>query len=80
MPLKNLGKMALTNYLMQTIFWTSVVNGYGLGYFGKIPYYAYFPLAFGFIMMQILLSNLWLSKFKQGPAEKLWRMAYRGKS
>ncbi|MDW7662214.1 MAG: DUF418 domain-containing protein [Bacillota bacterium] len=80
MPLKNLGKMALTNYLMQTIFWTSVVNGYGLGYFGKIPYYAYFPLAFSFIMMQILLSNLWLSKFNQGPAEKLWRMAYRGKS
>ncbi|MCD4714240.1 MAG: DUF418 domain-containing protein [Clostridiales bacterium] len=80
MPLRNLGKMALTNYLMQTIFWTSVVNGYGLGYFGKIPYYAYFPLAFGFIMIQILLSSLWLTKFNQGPAEKLWRMAYRDRS
>lgn len=80
MPLKNLGKMALTNYLMQTIFWTSVVNGYGLGYFGKIPYYTYFPIALGFIVMQILLSNFWLSKFNQGPAEKLWRLAYRGKS
>ena len=80
MPLRSLGKMALTNYLMQTIFWTSVVNGYGLGYFGKIPYYAYFPLALGFIMIQIMLSILWLSKFNQGPAEKLWRIAYRGKS
>lgn len=80
MPFRNLGKMALTNYLIQTIFWTSVVNGYGLGYFGKIPYYAYLPLALGFIMMQILLSNQWISKFNQGPVEKLWRMAYRGRS
>lgn len=80
LPLKNFGKMALTNYLMQTIFWTIVINGYGLGYFGKIPYYAYFPLALGFIVLQILFSNIWLSKFNQGPAEKLWRIAYRGKS
>lgn len=80
MPLSNLGKMALTNYLIQTIFWTSVVNGYGLGYFGQIPYYAYFPLALGFIATQIVISNLWLSKFSQGPVEKLWRMVYRGKS
>lgn len=79
MPLKNLGRMALTNYLMQTIFWTYVVNGYGFGYFGKIPYYAYFPLALVFIVMQIMLSNLWLSRFNHGPVEKLWRLAYRGK-
>lgn len=77
MLLKNLGRMALTNYLMQTIFWTTVINGYGLGYFGEIPYYAYFPLALGFIALQVLMSNLWLSKFKQGPAEKIWRMVYR---
>jgi uncharacterized protein len=79
-PLENLGKMALTNYLIQTIFWTTVINGHGLGYFGKIPYYAYFPIALGFIALEILMSNLWLSKFKQGPMEKLWRMAYRGVS
>ncbi|MBE0450553.1 MAG: DUF418 domain-containing protein [Clostridia bacterium] len=80
MPLENLGKMALTNYLLQTIFWTTMINGHGLGYFGKIPYDAYFPIALGFIALQILLSNLWLSKFKQGPVEKLWRMFYRGTS
>ncbi len=79
-PLKNLGKMALTNYLMQTIFWTTFFNGYGVGYFGKIPYYLYFPMTIGFIALQILLSSLWLSRFEQGPMEKLWRMAYKDKS
>lgn len=80
LPLKNLGKMALTNYLMQTIVWTTFFYGYGGGYFGKTPYYLYFPMTIGFIVLQILLSNLWLSRFEQGPMEKLWRMAYKGNS
>lgn len=67
------GRMALTNYLVQTIFWTTVINGYGLGYFGKIPYWAFFPLAAAFFIIQIILSMLWLKRFKFGPMEKLWR-------
>jgi uncharacterized protein len=80
MPLRNLGRMALTNYLIQTIFWTTAYYGYGLGYFGKTPYYAYLPMALGFLAIQVVLSNFWLSRFKQGPVEKLWRLTYGDKS
>lgn len=79
-PLQYSGRMALTNYLTQTIFWTTLINGYGLGYFGKIPYWAFFPLALVFYAIQIAFSALWLRRFNFGPMEKLWRTMTYGAS
>lgn len=67
------GKMALTNYLVQTLFWTTVLYGYGADFGGKIPYAMYLPLAIGFYSTQILCTNIWMRHFKQGPMEALWR-------
>ena len=72
-PLRYTGQMALTNYLIQTIFFTTLVCGYGFNLFGKIEYWMYLPMAILFYSLQILLSKLWLSQFSQGPMEKLWR-------
>lgn len=72
-PLKYMGKMALTNYLVQTVFWSVVFNGYGFGLYGKLPYWSFFPLALGFFILQILLSKWWLSRRNTGPMEALWR-------
>ena len=67
------GKMALTNYLIQTVFWTTVFFGYGIDIGGKVPYAMYFPMALSFYGVQIILCNIWLRYFKQGPMEALWR-------
>jgi len=72
-PLKYMGKMALTNYLAQTIFWSVIFNGYGFGLYGKLSYWSFFPLALGFFILQILLSKWWLSRRSTGPMEALWR-------
>ncbi|NBG87645.1 DUF418 domain-containing protein [Isachenkonia alkalipeptolytica] len=72
-PLKYLGKTALSNYLIQTLFWSWVFNGYGLGFYGRLPYWSFFPLATAFFILQILLSKWWLSRWKTGPMEALWR-------
>lgn len=71
--LKYPGQMALTNYLVQTITVTTFINGYGAGWFGKIEYWQYVPIAIAFFTLQIFASRLWLMRFKQGPVEWVWR-------
>jgi len=67
------GRMALTNYLMQSLVCTWIFYGYGLGYFEQLPR-AWQPLfALALFAAQVLLSRAWLSRFRFGPAEWLWR-------
>ncbi|HSN65600.1 MAG TPA: DUF418 domain-containing protein, partial [Fusibacter sp.] len=72
-PLQFSGKMALTNYLVQTICFTTLFYGYGAGLYGKLPNWAYFPIAVAFYLIQIGLSKWWLSHHTLGPMEKVWR-------
>ncbi len=69
------GRMALTNYLVQSLVCTWIFYGYGLGYFDQLPR-AWQPV-FGLALfaLQCLLSRLWLSRFRFGPMEWLWRSA-----
>lgn len=67
------GRMALTNYLLQSLFWTTVFYGYGLGLWESIPR-GWHPVAvIAFFGIQIVFSNWWLARFRFGPAEWLWR-------
>ena len=67
------GRMALTNYLLQSLVCTWIFYGYGLGYFEQLPR-AWHPL-FALVLFggQVLLSHAWLSRFRFGPVEWLWR-------
>src|SRR6056297_2981591 len=67
------GRMALTNYLLQSLFWTWVFFGYGLGLWGEVPRTAQVALAPVFFAVQVLISGWWLKRFRFGPAEWLWR-------
>lgn len=67
------GKMALTNYLVQTLIGTSIYYGYGLGYVGKIPAAWSGGLALLVIALQMWWSTIWLKHFQYGPVEWLWR-------
>lgn len=68
-----LGRMALTNYLMQTIIGISLYYGVGLGLGGDIGPSIFFPIALGVYVLQILYSHLWLKYFNFGPFEWIWR-------
>ena len=73
-----LGRMAFTNYLMQSLIFSGVFFGYGLGYFGRLePAQA---LAFGIAVyvVQMVLSALWLRRYRFGPVEWLWRTLMYG--
>lgn len=67
------GRMALSNYLLQSLFWTWVFYGYGLGLWGQIPRFWQLLLAIGFFALQVRFSAWWLLHFRFGPAEWLWR-------
>lgn len=69
------GRMALTNYLMQSVVCTTIFYGYGLGYFEQLPR-AWQPLfVFTLFGLQVALSHWWLAHFRFGPMEWLWRAA-----
>jgi uncharacterized protein len=65
--------MALTNYLTQSLVMTWVYNGYGLGLYGKVGPAAAAFLCVALFALQIVVSRWWLSQYRFGPAEWLWR-------
>jgi len=67
------GRMALTNYLMQSIICTTIFYGYGFGLFGKIERFYLLGFVLGVWILQLLYSPWWLRRFRYGPAEWLWR-------
>lgn len=72
------GRMALTNYLLQTIICVFIFYGFGFGLFGKIGALTATLTALGIFLFQIPLSALWLKYYAYGPMEWIWRqMTYR---
>lgn len=69
------GRMALTNYMAQTLIGTFLLFGWGLGYLGQIRSLYMFLAGLLLIAVQTLISKYWLQKFRYGPLEWLWRSA-----
>jgi len=67
------GRMALTNYLGQTIICTTIFYGHGLGYFGEVDRVGQIIIVLGVWLFQIPFSLWWLERFLFGPFEWLWR-------
>jgi uncharacterized protein len=73
LPLERVGRMALSNYIGQSLCFTFVLYPYGLKMLGKFSAVGALGYVLGFFALQILLSTLWLRFFKMGPLEWLWR-------
>ncbi len=67
------GRMALTNYVMQSVIGTFIFFGWGLGYLGQFGALTCFLMGIGVILAQTLFSKFWLQSFRYGPLEWLWR-------
>lgn len=78
-PLAPVGRMALTNYLLQTIICTTIFYSYGLGLYGEVGAAAGVALAFAIYLAQIPFSIWWLEHFRFGPVEWVWRTLTYGK-
>jgi uncharacterized protein len=72
--IKAMGQMAFTNYLLQSIIATSVFYGFGFGLFGELSRFEMLMVAASIVLLQFVYSAMWLSKFKMGPLEWVFRM------
>lgn len=72
-PFAPYGRMALTNYVLQSVFGAFFFYGWGLGYVAEIPNRYTFLMAFGVIAIQMIISSWWLRYFHYGPLEWVWR-------
>ena len=76
---KAVGRTALTNYLGQSVVFTTLFMGYGFGLFGKLMPAQLVALAAAAWVAQMAMSWLWLRAFQMGPVEWVWRSAAYGK-
>lgn len=67
------GKMALTNYLMQSVIASLVFFGYGLGFWAKWSRAELAVFVIAVFLVQVIFSHVWLRFFRYGPMEWLWR-------
>ncbi|GAB4010433.1 DUF418 domain-containing protein [Spirosoma migulaei] len=71
--LSNVGQMAFSNYVLQTLCCTLYFNGYGLGNFGKLPYHQLYYVVGVVWIINMVFSAIWLQFFRFGPLEWIWR-------
>ncbi|NZA24882.1 DUF418 domain-containing protein [Luteimonas sp. SJ-92] len=72
------GRMALTNYLLQSLAGTLLFYGYGFALWGRIGHAGLVMLALAVFALQVAASHWWLARFRFGPVEWLWRWATYG--
>jgi uncharacterized protein len=73
------GRMALTNYLMHSIICVVLSYGFGFGLWWRIGASRALAIAAAIIVVQIPLSAWWLSRFRFGPVEWIWRRLTYGR-
>ena len=78
-PLAAVGRMALSNYLLQSLVCTTIFYSYRLGLYGQVGPALGLALTALIFTLQIPLSMWWLRRFRFGPAEWLWRTLTYGK-
>ena len=67
------GRMAFTNYILQFAIATGLFYRYGFGLFGSVERWGQFLIVLIIWVFQLWISPIWLSKFRFGPLEWLWR-------
>ncbi len=72
-PIAAAGRMALTNYLTQTLILVTLFYGFGFGLFYQVSLAQGVLMTIALYLIQVCWSNLWFKKFKYGPLEWLWR-------
>lgn len=72
-PLAAAGRMALSNYITQSVVCTLIFYSYGLGLFGQVGAFVGLLISLTIWLLQLLISVVWLKRFRFGPLEWVWR-------
>jgi uncharacterized protein len=67
----DIGRMALSNYLLQSVICSIIFYGYGMGYYARIGQFGLYFLVVEIFIVHIVFSIFWLRYFYMGPAEWL---------
>ena len=73
------GRLALTNYLMQSALCAFIFTGAGLALVGELNRAMLYPVVLAIWILQIGFSHFWLKHFRFGPMEWLWRFLTYGR-
>jgi uncharacterized protein len=73
------GQMALTNYLFHSLTASVLFLGWGFGLAGRFDYAAQLLVVLAIWIVQLIVSPIWLQRFRFGPAEWLWRTPTYGR-
>jgi uncharacterized protein len=73
------GRMALSNYIAQTLICTTIFYGYGLGLYASFGRATLMLFVIGVWIVELIVSPLWLGSFRFGPLEWLWRTLTYGR-
>ncbi|MFT6381376.1 MAG: non-ribosomal peptide synthetase-like protein [Akkermansiaceae bacterium] len=76
--LANVGRVALTCYLGQTLLCLFIFYGVGLGLYGQFDYLEQFVFVVLLSILQLFLASAWLNRFPYGPLEWVWRGLSKG--
>lgn len=71
--LASVGKMALTNYVMHSVFAMFIFTGVGFGLFGTFQRFELLYIVFAIWIFQLIVSPIWLKYYQYGPLEWIWR-------
>ena len=72
------GRIAFTNYMIQSIICSFFFYGYGFGYFGRLNQWELYFMVAEIALVQIVFSVFWMRYYRMGPLEWLWRcLVYR---
>lgn len=77
--IKNVGTMAFTFYILQSVVMTLVFRVFFTELTLSFNLLEYFAVALGFAVIQLVLATLYKAKFKQGPLEYFWRLQVQRK-
>ncbi|MFC9895633.1 DUF418 domain-containing protein [Nocardia sp. NPDC127579] len=79
--LSEVGRTALSCYILQNLVASGFCYGWGLGWAGAVSPQAYVPFTIGVYLLVSLIivtaAHLWLRRFERGPVEWLWHTGYR---
>ena len=67
------GRMALTNYIAQSVICSLIFYGHGLGLFERIGAPGRLGIVVGIWVLQLWWSPWWLARYRFGPLEWVWR-------
>ena len=77
--LANMGRMALTLYLGQSLIAAFIFSGFGMGLWNSLSWAQLCLVALAILAVEALFATLWFSIYRYGPAEWLWRWGTYGR-